>query len=172
MSTVLRTPIVTSTSAEVNIMLRNSIKPIKCGPLRRGHNVQFSSEMTLPGGLRCISSYKPTCRWQMTCAVATVLWPCDINSNKPCPCCKDKLQIVRHCGEKSCFWMVQHTQCLADNLNDMPKTFLLTKVINLGKLVSQQDPLTGCVHRWVCMCFETEHTLLFLLTTEVEQKHF
>lgn len=49
MSTVLRTPIVTSTSAEVNVMLRNSIKPIKCGPLRRGHNVQFSSEMTLPG---------------------------------------------------------------------------------------------------------------------------
>lgn len=52
MSTVLHTPIVTSTSAEVNIMLRNSIKPIKCGPLRRGHNVQFSSEMTLPWGVK------------------------------------------------------------------------------------------------------------------------
>ena len=30
-------------------MPHNSIKPIKCGPLSKGHNVQFSSEMTLPG---------------------------------------------------------------------------------------------------------------------------
>lgn len=49
MSTVLRTPKVTSTSAEVNIVPHNSIKPIKCGPLRRGHDVQFSGEMTLVG---------------------------------------------------------------------------------------------------------------------------
>lgn len=30
-------------------MPHNSIKPIKRGPLRRRHNVQFSSEMTLAG---------------------------------------------------------------------------------------------------------------------------
>lgn len=30
-------------------MQHNSIKPIKYSPLRRGHNVQFSSEMTLVG---------------------------------------------------------------------------------------------------------------------------
>lgn len=99
MSTVLRTPKVTLTSAEVNIMPHDSIKSIRCCPLRRGHNVQFSSEMTL-AGVKTHQQHRDepalVDKWpELWRAVATALRPCDINSNNPeSPCCKDRLQIA------------------------------------------------------------------------------
>lgn len=97
MSSVLSAPAVTSVSVEVNIMPHNSIKPIKCSPLRRRHNVQFSSEMTL-AGLRRISGIKnePVLTNDLSCCM---LWPLGFGLATSIliilsPACKDRLQIT------------------------------------------------------------------------------
>lgn len=146
-------------------MPHNSIRPIKSCPLRRGHNVQFSSEMTLTGVKThqqhqvqpaLVIDKRPGLLW----VVDSVLRPYDINSNNPESLLQgqsaDNWALQHWC----CFWREQRTECLADNLNDTEtKAFPLKQLIL--RLQERRKTAAANLGQTDCKCIYSLLKMLF-----------
>lgn len=115
MSIVLCKPEVTSVTVEANIKPHNSIKPIKHSPLRRGHNVQFSSEMTL-AGVKTHQRHRKwagTDKWPVSCVLCLLRFGLVTSiQTMPSPARRGRLQIAARRGGE------QHTWPLVGDLNE------------------------------------------------------